>query len=524
MGSDTDRNMSDDRDSAGERNAYDAFPYTNYSYAQTHIARLYLLGRLFGLDPPDFRRAKILELGCGAGGNILPMADEYPASQFLGIDLSVRQIQEGRDLAAAIGVANIELTAQSVLAFDPLGRSFDYIICHGMFSWVAPEIQTKIMAVIRAHLSPRGLAFVSYNTLPGWGGPARLREMMVDHSSSQSDPIARIAEARRLLEAIGEAQGDRGGYYRTMVEAELALVRSQNERYVFHEYLEDVNQPIYFRDFAALAEAHGLTYVTDADPGMGYVGNYEPKIRPFLSAIGDRLRREQYLDYMQNRRFRSSLLAHASVSVSAPEAKRLEPFWLAWEARPDPPEAVAAQRLTLPLTFVCANGLRLSLREPVGAALAIALHDTHGKPRRPGEIAREAKSRFGLAESEPELTLRLCKFLLPTFLSRGVGVFADPGRQVIAISERPIALPVARAKARRTERVTNALHEVVVLDAATRAILPYLDGTAERATLAAILDAAQSSGRPGPTPAAAEASASVARALDQLARNALLIG
>jgi cyclopropane fatty-acyl-phospholipid synthase-like methyltransferase len=107
---------------------YDSVPYGVASYSDTHIARLHMIGRLLGMEPPDFRRARVLELGCAAGGNLLPMADQYRASDFTGIDLSPVQIRQGRELIAELGLSNVALRAESIVDFPASAGKFDYII------------------------------------------------------------------------------------------------------------------------------------------------------------------------------------------------------------------------------------------------------------------------------------------------------------------------------------------------------------------------------------------------------------
>ena len=129
------------------------------------------------------KRCRVLELGCASGDNLIPMAIELPNARFVGIDLSERQIEQGRQSVAALGLANIDLRRVNIANVDASWGTFDYILCHGIYSWVPAPIREKLLAICRENLAPTGIAFVSYNTLPGWHMRGMIRDMMVYHSS-----------------------------------------------------------------------------------------------------------------------------------------------------------------------------------------------------------------------------------------------------------------------------------------------------------------------------------------------------
>ncbi len=116
--------------------SYDRVPYKSHPFRQSHPDRLAVIATLHGMSPPPIERARVLELGCASGGNLLPIADQFPEGMFLGLDLSSRQIQDGQRLIERAGLKNVELRHQDILAFDAPPESFDDILCHGVFSWV----------------------------------------------------------------------------------------------------------------------------------------------------------------------------------------------------------------------------------------------------------------------------------------------------------------------------------------------------------------------------------------------------
>ena len=124
----------------------------------------------------------MLELGCADGGNLIPMAELLPQSQFIGIDGSTVQITEGRKVVKEFALKNIRLQAMDILEVNLSLGHFDYIICHGVFSWVPVDTQERIFTLCQNHLAPQGVAYISYNTYPGWHMRGMIRDMMLYHA------------------------------------------------------------------------------------------------------------------------------------------------------------------------------------------------------------------------------------------------------------------------------------------------------------------------------------------------------
>ena len=159
-------------------NSYDAVPYKSYPFKQTHPDRLATIALLFGLEPPPVERASILELGCASGGNLLPLAEQLPNGRFVGLDGSERQIRDGQRLLDALGFEHVELRHQDICEFEPGEGEFDYILCHGVYSWVGDDVQRRILEICRRGLAANGVAYVSYNTFPGWHMRGMIRDIM----------------------------------------------------------------------------------------------------------------------------------------------------------------------------------------------------------------------------------------------------------------------------------------------------------------------------------------------------------
>src|SRR5262249_14504487 len=156
--------------------SYDEVPYDSLPFAESHPDTLATVATLLGMTPAPVTRCRVLELGCAGGGNLIPMAWALPESHFLGIDLSQRQIADGHQAVAAMDLANIELRHASIMDVDSSFGAFDYILAHGVYSWVPAEVQEKTLEICRRNLASQGVAYISFNSYPGWRGLRILRE------------------------------------------------------------------------------------------------------------------------------------------------------------------------------------------------------------------------------------------------------------------------------------------------------------------------------------------------------------
>jgi cyclopropane fatty-acyl-phospholipid synthase-like methyltransferase len=145
---------------------YDELPYINKAFPQTHPDRLATLGRLFGLTPPDLETCRVLELGCASGDNLVPMALGLPNARFVGIDLSGHQIEQGQRQVSALGLSNIELRQFDIANIDASWGKFDYIVSHGIYSWIPAPVRERLLAICRDNLAPNGIAYVSSTRFP----------------------------------------------------------------------------------------------------------------------------------------------------------------------------------------------------------------------------------------------------------------------------------------------------------------------------------------------------------------------
>lgn len=502
------------------RQSYDRIPYDALPFVDTHPDRLAAVATLFGIKPPAVERCRVLELGCASGGNLIPMAVGLPGSHFIGIDLSPRQIADGQAVIRELGLTNIELRVLNILAISAdLGR-FDYLVCHGVYSWVPGEVQDKILEICAANLVPNGVALVSYNTYPGWYQRRVIRDLMGYGSRNIADPLARIQQARAFLDFIARSAsaGPDSAFRRTLEEATHAIGQ-QSDPYLLHDYLEDVNEPLYFYQFIERVKARGLQYLGDARLSILGTSHLPPEVQQTLNQVAAGLiEREQLLDFLNNQSFRRSLLCGPTCSLSrALRGESLRAFRIASLAQP------MADR------FISPDGLELATPDPLLKEAMRYLAEVSPWPVPFEEllaIVRQRSSSLsgaGAAAAAQDARI-LGARLLNCYLSGMVEMHVRPPSFRLEVGEQPLASPLARWQALRGDRLVNLRHEVVRVTELARQLLPLLDGSRDRARLLSALTKGIS--KPGAELEAEGRSiqdAELDETLDALARNAFLM-
>jgi methyltransferase-like protein/SAM-dependent methyltransferase len=469
-------------------NPYDAVPYSVGAFPQTRPDRLAVLATLFGMTPTPPSRCRVLELGCAAGGNLIPMAMCDPDSRFVGIDLSARQIADAKASARQLEISNLDLRAISILDLpDDIG-SFDYILCHGVYSWVPPQVQEKILEICSRHLAPQGVAYVSYNCYPGWHARGAIREMLWYHTEQFTDPAVRIRAARGLLAFLAKSASAADGGYGALIHQELNLLLVTPDTYLLHEHLEEFNEPLYFHQFMDRAAAKGLQYLGEAQISAMVATKFGAEIEQILRKISpDLLHMEQYMDFLRNRMFRQTLLCHSGVKVDyAVRGDAVRSFWVSSGAKPGSPAGDVAT--DQPEEFRTPGKPTLTTSDRLMKAAMHCLADAAPLPLAFDDLLAAARARLGGdAAVSPDSSRQLCARLLNCYLSGLVEFSLSAPRFIAEVRERPIASPYARLRAREGGKVFNLRLENVSLTDPSRLVLQNLDGQHDRAALVKLL-------------------------------------
>ncbi len=474
--------------------SYDEVPYESHPFAQTHPSRLFTIGTLFGMRPTPVQRCRVLELGCAAGGNLIPMAEYLPDSEFVGLDLSARQIQDGNEMVKAFGFKNITLKHASIMDVNDSYGMFDYIICHGVFSWVPNDVQEKVLQICAKQLTPNGIAYISYNTYPGWHLRGMIRDMMRYHSERFNTPQLRTQQARALLDFLAQSVRQDGGAYSVLLKTELETLRTQADHYLYHEHLEEVNAPLYFYQFASRAKTHGLKYLGESRVGTMVTGNFGPEIEKTLRMLAtDQIQAEQYMDFLRNRMFRETLICLERVQPNwavNPEALRV--LHVASAAKPvdaaGQPLEVATVNNEDNISYKSPNGMSMATTRPLLKAAMQVLGNNYPATIPFDVLRKQARELMGGDSADAKLVAEDTQVIAIGLLNCYMGsdlieLHGMPINFVKQISAMPTATPMARMQATKSATVTNRRHEVVRLNDLDRHLVPLLDGKHDKAAL-----------------------------------------
>jgi SAM-dependent methyltransferase len=479
---------------------YDRIEYPGRPYLQTHPASIAAYGRMLGLSPAAAERCRVLELGCGDGTNLLGMAAALPESSFVGVDLSGNAVRAGAELANESRLTNIRLFQADFAQLDPALGRFDYVIAHGVYSWVPEQARAQLLAAIARHLAPDGLAFVSYATYP----VAHLRETVLEimqyHTRSGGEPMLRVARAVEFVRFVRAAQGSSA--YGAILEQELARLGRGDWRYVIHDDFADHHHPVYFREFAAEAATNGLAFTTEIPLGpWPSAGAFPSSIRKALEgfAEGDVTAREQYVDLLRGTAFRQSLLCHVPSRAQAEgHEERLMSLLVRSDLQPQSPRPDIPSRAKE--RFVTRLGDSVEADEPLIKAIFLTLGNARLMTLPVAEVVARAESLAGLkpaeGEARAERVRAVAGMLLNAASRRLVTILASPARFASKASDRPAASALVRAQARRGEIVTNLRHEPIQLDSRVHPLVLRADGSLTQAELRTQLAQAKSDGKP----------------------------
>ncbi|NLF24330.1 MAG: methyltransferase domain-containing protein [Deltaproteobacteria bacterium] len=432
-----------------------------------HPSRFETIARLYGLEVKPFDTAKILELGCSTGDNLLPIACLYPDTKCVGIDAAANQIQEGKKNSELLQLKNIHWEAKSFAEADFGPEKFDYIICHGIFSWIDQNVRMQLFQLAAQSLGPQGVFFISFNCNPGW----EFRKVLIDFINRRIpenlDASARILKARDLCNFLEEALVDSTEPYGLGLKKEAENAKTQSDSYIYHEILNQQADATSFADFIKIAERFGFSFLADA--------RFERVLSRRLQALhlstqaqetlaafaSDFEALESLLDYAFPTTLRSSLLVFKQEINRSIDPQRIKDLYLS-----------GAFRLCSPGRDLKKSGM-LEFETPAGQILEVdsfprkafllTLGENYPCSLAFDQSVSAINSRFAYNLATDELD-DLCRFALGLFSQKLLEILPRHLPLKSEVSDRPHVFTFARLQAKKQSWVTNIRNEYVNLD------------------------------------------------------------
>lgn len=472
--------------------AYDDILYEGFPFPQSHPDRLATIATLLGMKPAALNDCRVLEIGCGEGENLAPVAYTLPSSSFVGIDMSEVALSRGREAIAALGLKNLRLQTLDVREVTPAFGTFDYIIAHGVYTWVPTDVQERILSICKENLAPDGVAYISYCCYPG----GRIREMERDillfHTRDFEDPRQKIEQAVALGAMIAKA-GGRDDSYRQVLKEDLDCATAMEGAVLFHDELSPHLSHLYFQEFARRAAEHGLQFLAEADYHEMQYRSWPAEVVPLLEELAQRdpILKEQYLDFFKCRRFRQTLLCHAGVPLQRdPPPERVVDLYVASVANASTPRPDLTPGIVV--EFRGRKGASLATDHQLSKAALIALRAAWPQGVSFRELLAEVRTR-SCGGATPDSGLDEDAIVMAEILLRGYEfglVELHVGRLplVTAVSEKPRVSAFARWQLETRTSVTTLRHSTLqVGDALGRHLIQLLDGTRDRKAMVAEL-------------------------------------
>ena len=305
--------------------SYDAMPYETGTVVLP--SPLSLLGGCYvghGIENAK-ERYRCLDIGCGIGYSTLALARAHPEIDFVGIDLSEKQIEMASETAAGEELGNIRFQSRNFLDLDQDGEPYDIIYCYGVFSWCPRELQSPLLKKMPLLLAPSGVALVSYNVFPGWHSRGILREVMLQGVDRSHSPGEQVRAAKEFTEFFMKGLPDNSVYGYWLAQHYTSAAK-QSDVCVYYDLLTEDNNPLRFEEFAALCQQAGLRFVSEYPFTQSRLPENASAshLLPYLKSAktDDKLRFEQAMDLAAWRPFRRSLVCRDDCELLEEDPER----------------------------------------------------------------------------------------------------------------------------------------------------------------------------------------------------------
>jgi SAM-dependent methyltransferase len=474
------------------RRRYEGVAYKGQAYRSAHPERLWAIARLVGINAPIPKTARVLELGCGDGTNLLAMASTLPGAYVEGVDLSETIMSIAYEEKENIGASNLHLSAASIANYTPRQSTYDYIIAHGVWSWVPPDVQDAIFDIIAKHLAPNGVAYVSYNTRPGWDLRGVVRDAIRWRVRNLDDPEAQLATARTFVATMARNLENQTSSHSVLWCQTDERFREASDGYLYHDYLSPYNDAVHLETFVERARRHELAYMGEAR-FSDMLTSRSPIDVSAIGATDETLTQEQIVDYLRCRSFRRTLLTHSHITrnINLHPLETISAMWISMHGGPVSNTGNESGEATI---YETSDGVQIECEDSLSKIALACIHAIH-----PGAVTfKELLQRIANVseyDESADTAANLACLLSDCFAVGLLELHPSAPAVATAVSKTPRGYMLAQQQAKNgCERVTNVYQQTVHLDSLERALLIACTGSLSRDGLLEALAAAAKRG------------------------------
>lgn len=467
--------------------SYDAIPYPSKIFSQTNPDRLATLAKLYGMNPPEIETCRFLELGCGNGSNMLAQAFVFPNAEFVGIDLSEKHIFDARQNARELNLPNARFQQIDVMKMSAkeFGK-FDYIVAHGLFSWVPDFVREKVLEIYREMLAPNGVGYISYNAYPGGHIREMAHRMMRYHTRDTNEPVEKVQKAITFLAFLAENSAEKETF-QPIWERELGRHFENDTADVFHDDLAEFYKPFYFYEFAELIEKRGLQFISEAEITAMSPYSFSKDVQQMLGSLGE-IEREQYMDFLRGRYFRQSLVCHKETPLNRQiEPSALKNFHISSAVRPRSEKPDFAPHKVE--NFVGKKNVGFEIDHPLTKAALVYLGEIWGNSANFSGIIENARRILKAENVEDGDSEQDCEIVAAILWQMCLGtgsveINANPRNIRAQAGDKPKVNRLARWQIKRGQNISTFFGtSIKAEDEISRRLIELMDGTRTRAEL-----------------------------------------
>lgn len=417
-------------------------PYNSKPFYYTHISHLEVVGLLHGLSPKASNNARVLELGCSDGGNLIPMSYEFPKSEFVGLDIDSVQIKKGQKIISDLNFQNLKLIDQDLSTYTTKEKQkFDYIIVHGLYSWVPPKVRDAILKLSADLLQENGLVYVSYNCALG----SYYRDLIGDYvfylTKSAKTLEDKVKIGRNALIKVSKILSASKDVKHIALANEINGLLSQPDWYLQHDLFAEDYKSFSLKEFTAEVTKAGLTYICDAQPDLMSTKHISDVLFKDINLADlTKIDKEHMLDHLKLISFRRSILMKRQVrDVSEFNEQAIEKmhFWACIKAESAKPDLLS----NAPETFHTPSGRKLTFNNPIQKNAMVLLSE-----RYPNAISFDELHRLviKLTENTANDKRILLESILAGFVADIIRLMPRKESYTSIVSEKPVASVLAR--------------------------------------------------------------------------------